>query len=176
VTTIETGALAPHFTLLGLDGSEYSLPGDTQGKPTLLVFFRASCSTCDLAYPYVNRLREAYPGGRNLWSIAQDETPRTREYSERFGLAHPVLIDAPALDVSILYDPPSTPSFFLVDASGRIDFYLEGFDKVDLNEISRRIAVAVGAEPVEIAPEDDGNPPMKPGCMARQQMPIRRPR
>lgn len=175
MTTIEAGALAPHFTLLGLDGREYSLPRDTDGQPALLVFLRVSCNTCDLAFPYVNRLREAYPDCWQLWAVSQDEAPRSRAYAERFGLTYPVLIDAPGLDASILYDPPSTPAFFLVGRNGRVDYTLEGFDKVDLNEISRRIAVELGVEAVEIAPLEDGNPPMKPGCMARQLMPGRRP-
>lgn len=173
---IEAGALAPHFTLLGLDGREYSLPRDSGSTPTLIVFLRVSCNTCDLAFPYVNRLRETYPEGWNLWAISQDETPKTQAYADRFALTYPVLIDAPALDASLLYDPPSTPAFFLIGQAGRVDFTLEGFDKVDLNEISRRIAVMIGDDPVEIASADDGNPPMKPGCMARQLMPVRRPR
>jgi peroxiredoxin len=176
VTTIESGALAPHFTLLGLDGREYSLPGDTQGRPALLVFFRVSCETCDIAFPYVNRLAEAYPDGWDLWAISQDDPDRSAAYRDRFGLTYPVLLDAPALDASLLYDPPSTPGFFLVGPDGRVDFALEGFDKVDLNEISRRIAFMLGAQAVEIAPENDGNPSMRPGCMARQRFPVRRPR
>jgi peroxiredoxin len=170
---IATGALAPHFTLLGLDGRDYSLPGDQAGQPLLLVFFRVSCNTCDVAFPYINRLRREYPDGWQLWAISQDDPQRTAAYRDRFDITAPVLIDAPALVVSLLYDPPSTPSFFLVGPNGRVDFTLEGFDKTDLNEISRRIAAYVGASPVEIAPADDGNPAMKPGCMARHLMPRR---
>ncbi|HVP06091.1 MAG TPA: TlpA disulfide reductase family protein [Dehalococcoidia bacterium] len=173
MTMIAPGALAPHFTLLGLDGREYSLPDGTAGEPLLIVFFRVSCNTCDLAFPYINRLQAAYPGGWRLWTISQDDPERTRTYRDRFGIAAPVLMDAPALTVSLLYDPPSTPALFLVGPDGRVDFVLEGFDKTDLNEISRRIAEYVGAATVEVAPADDGNPAMKPGCMARQLMPRR---
>jgi peroxiredoxin len=178
MTTIRAGALAPHFTLLGLDGREYSLPASSAGQPLLLVFFRVSCNTCDVAFPYINRMRAAYldvPGGHDwhLWTISQDDLKRSDAYSQKFEIAAPVLIDAPALDVSILYDPPSTPSLFLIDPEGRVDFVLEGFDKTDLNEISRRIAAFIGASAVEIAPDSDGNPAMKPGCFARQRMPRR---
>lgn len=173
MTMIKAGALAPHFALLGLDGREYSLPGSAVGQPLLIVFFRVSCNTCDLAFPYINRLRTEYPDGWRLWTISQDDPQRTAAYRDRFDIGAPVLIDAPALVVSLLYDPPSTPALILVGPGGRVDFTLEGFDKADLNEISRRTAAYVGAAPVEIAPENDGNPAMKPGCMARQLMPRR---
>ena len=42
---LKAGALASHFTLLGLDGRDYSLPGDLAGKPALLAFFRVKCDT-----------------------------------------------------------------------------------------------------------------------------------
>lgn len=176
MTVVQAGALAPHFTLLALDGREYSLPGDSTGQPLLLMFFRVACHTCDVEFPYINRLQAAYPDGSGwrLWTVSQDDAERTRAYREKFGISAPVLLDAPALDVSILYDPPSTPCLFLIDPDGRVDFVLEAFDKTDLNEISRRIAAFVGAEPVEIAPPDDGNPPMKAGCLARQLLPRRR--
>ena len=173
MTMIQAGALAPHFTLLGLDGREYSLPGDAAGEPLLLAFFRVSCKTCDVAFPYINRLQAEYPTGWRLWTISQDDVERTKAYRDKFEITAPVLMDAPALHVSLLYDPPSTPTLWLIAPTGRVDFVLEGFDKTDLNEISRRIGVSIGASPVEIAPADDGNPTMKPGCMARQLMPRR---
>ena len=170
---LEPGALAPHFTLLALDGREYSLPGDRGDEPLLLAFFRVRCATCDVAYPYLNRLRDAYPDGWQLWSVCQDSPERAAQYAKRFALAHPVLLDGAELDVSRLYDPPSTPALYLIGGDGRIEFASEGFAKDDVNEIGRRLAAFVGSEVVEIAPADDGNPPLKPGCMARQRMPRR---
>jgi peroxiredoxin len=171
--TLETGVMAPHFDLLGLDGREYALPRDLGDEPLLLAFFRVKCATCDLAYPYINKLRATYPEGWKLWSVCQDEPERAAEYRERFGLEHPVLLDASGLVVSKLYDPPSTPSLYLIAPNGRIDVASEGFAKEDINAIGRRIAEYVGSVVVEIASEVDGNPAMKPGCMARQRFPQR---
>lgn len=173
LSILEPGALASHFTLLGLDGRDYSLPGDLHGEPAVLAFLRVRCATCDLAFPYISRLRAEYLNGWHLWAISQDEPARTAEYRDRFALTYPVLIDTPALNVSTLYDPPSTPTLFLIDASGRIDYTTEGFAKQDMNELASRLAGMLGAKPVEIAPSDDGKPAMKPGCMARQRMPVR---
>jgi peroxiredoxin len=171
---LETGALAPHFTLLGIDGREYTLPRDLEAKPAVLVFFKERCETCDIAFPYINRLREAYPDGEwTLWAIAQEPFDTAKEYANRFGVACPVLIDAPEYDVSATYDPESTPTLFLLDERGRTIFDTYGFVKEDLNELSRRLAEAIGAEPVVIAEDDDGQPAMRPGCMPRHKMPKR---
>jgi peroxiredoxin len=160
---LEAGALASHFTLLGLDGREYSVPRSLDGKPALLVFFKTSCATCDLTFPYLNALRDAYTRGWSLWAISQDAPDRSAEYGRRFGVDYPVLIDAPEYSASRLYDPPATPTLFLVSPDGRVDYTTHGFAKDDLNEISNRIAGRLGVGAVVIAPEKDGNPPFKPG-------------
>ena len=174
MTTTAVGELAPHFALLGLDGREYSLPSSAEGEPVLIVFFRVKCVTCDVAFPYINRLREAYPDGWRLWTVSQDEPDTTAAYRDRFGITAPVLLDAPELGVSRLYDPPSTPSWFLAGPDGRVEFTFDGFDKADINHLSERIAAYTGTARVEIAQDDDGAPAMKPGCMSRHLFPARR--
>ncbi len=171
--TIETGAEAPRFTLPTLDGADLSL-GDARDQPLLLAFLRVSCETCDVAFPYINRLRDTYPDGWRLWTISQDEAGRSAEYRDRFAIRSPVLIDDPELAVSRAYDPPSTPTLVLIGTDGRVEYVSEGFAKDDLNELSARIAKHVGLPAVEIAPADDGNPAMRPGCMARHLFPPRR--
>ena len=160
---LETGALAPHFTLLGTDGQEHRLPSSTEGQPSLLVFFKTTCATCDLAFPYINRLRETYPQVWHLWAIAQDPPAVAAEYATKHGISYTVLIDAPDYDASRLYDPSATPSLFLIDGSGRIIYSTYGFAKDDLNELSRCLAELLDKEPVIIAQADDGKPAFKPG-------------
>lgn len=160
---LETGALASHFTLLGTDGREYNLPASLGGEPVVLVFFKTTCATCDLAFPYLNRLRAAYPDGWRLWAISQDMADRTAPYARQHGIDCPVLLDAPAFAASRLYDPPATPTVFLVGRSGRVEFSTYGFSKDDVNEVARRIAAATGGEPQVIAAAGDGKPDFKPG-------------
>ena len=161
--TIEAGAIAPHFALLGIDGREYLLPRSAEGQPAVLVFFKTTCGTCDLAFPYINRLTEAYPQGWHLWAVSQDPPDTSAEYAGQRGITYPVLLDAPAYAVSRLYDPPATPTLFLVDRRGRVAYTTHGFSKEDLNELSRLLAMEIGAEPAVIAPPGDGRPDFKPG-------------
>jgi len=160
---LDIGALAPHFTLLGIDGREYSVPKDISGKSALFVFFKTTCATCDIAFPYINRLKERYPDGWNIWAIAQDPPDKAREYSRRHRLEYPVLIDAPTYAVSKLYDPAATPTLFLVNETGRAVYSTYGFAKDDLNEVASLVAASIGAEALTIAPADDGQPAFKPG-------------
>lgn len=159
----EAGAPALPFTLPAIDGRAYALPSDLQGRPGVLVFFKSTCGTCDLAFPYINRLQDTYPEGWHLWAIAQDPPETAREYARRHGIGYPVLVDAPAYEVSQAYDPPATPALVLIDAAGAVAYATHGFAKDDLNELSRRIAAYTGAEARIVAPADDGNPSFKPG-------------
>jgi peroxiredoxin len=172
--TIEPGTSAPPFTLPALGGGELSLPVDGGGLPLLITFFRVSCDTCDVAFPYINRLREVYPDGWRLWAVSQDAAERASVYRDRFAITCPVLIDDPALAVSRAYDPPSTPTLVLIGPEGKVEYVSEGFAKDDLNEISTRLSARLGVAAVEVAPADDGNPAIKPGCMARHLFPPRR--
>jgi peroxiredoxin len=160
---LETGLQAPPFVRPGLDGRDYSFPDDVGGQPALLVFFKTTCGTCDLAFPYIQRLPQAYPDGWLLWALSQDAADRTKPYAGRFGFTFPVLIDAPDFAASTLYDPAATPSLFLVDPAGAIEYATYGFAKEDLNEIATRIAAHTGAPPKRVAEPGDGKPDFKPG-------------
>ncbi len=162
--TIEAGATAPDFSLTGLDSETYSLAEGLQRGPVLLVFFKTTCATCDLAFPYLNRLRDTYPGERwSLWTVAQDAPDDAADYASTFDITYPVLPDADGYSVSKAYDPPSTPTFFLIDADSRVVEETHGFAKEDLNRISREVAERLGEQPAVVAPAGDGNPDFKPG-------------
>ncbi len=159
----QTGSRAPAFHLTGIDGNAYSFPGRCAGVPVLVVFGKTGCGACDLAFPYLNRLHDSYPEGWEIWAVLQDGRPQAQDYAEEMRIRYPVLIDETPYEVSRLYDPPATPSLFLVAPDGAIEMATHGFSKADLNEVSRRVAAHLGVPPVEIAPAGDGKPAVKPG-------------
>lgn len=160
---LQIGAPAPELTLRGIDGRTYSLHQPPFSGPTLLVFFKTTCGTCDLAFPYINRLWTSYRDGWRLWAVAQDPPPRAGDYARRHGMEYPVLPDTPDYSVSKPYDPPATPALFLIDADGRLAYTSHGFSKDDLNELSKLIAARLGLEAQVVAPPDDGQPAFRPG-------------
>jgi peroxiredoxin len=155
---------APDFTLPGLDGLDYSLHEALGKGPVLLAFWQTECSACKLAAPYFNRLYDAYENLTwSFWAICQEDAAAATEFVRRYSFRPTVLIDAPSLAVSRAYDPPSTPTLYLIEPDHGVTLESAGFAKDELNAISRRIAEYAGAEYVEVAPADDGNPPFKPG-------------
>ena len=161
---VTTGSEAPDFTLPGLDGRQYSLHEARDAGPVLLVFWQAGCGACKMVAPYLTRLHESYDNvGWTFWTIAQDGSDEARRFVNERGFRPTVLVDGPALEVSDLYDPPATPTFYLIEPGARVTLEADGFDKEALNDISRQVAGYTGLGYVEIAPADDGNPAFKPG-------------
>lgn len=161
---VATGSPAPEFTLSDLEGGSHRLPEALARGPLLLVFWQASCGTCKVAAPYLNRLHASYPeAGWTFWTVAQDTEGPAREFAASFALSPTVLVDGPELAASDAYDPDATPAFYLVEQDGRVSAAFDGFDKEWLNDISRRVAERTGAPYVEVAPPDDGVAPFRPG-------------
>ena len=167
---VEAGETAPGFTLKATNGHTYNSEDALGRGPMLLMFFKTTCATCDLVCPYVNRLVEAYPGGWNVWGISQHPLEESKRYAQAYEIRYPVLLDE-GFAVSKVYDPPSTPTFYLIGMDGEVMERSVGFHKAELNEISRRLAQCLGLAPVEIAPEEDGNPSSRPGCSPRHLRP-----
>jgi peroxiredoxin len=162
--TVEQGDRAPDFSLTGTDGETYRLSEALTRGPALLVFFKTTCGTCDLAFPYINRLAESYAGGGwSLWSIAQDPAEAASAYAGEHGIATAVLPDVDRYAVSKAYDPPATPTLYLIDGEGTVAEKSWGFSKADLNAISSALAGLLGREGTVVAETDDGNPDFKPG-------------
>lgn len=164
---LEPGASAPDFTLPALDGSEISLRELRTKGPVLLIFLKTDCATCDLAWPYYQRLYESYPSdGWSLLAVSQSTPDETRAFVQQHNARFPHVIDAEGYPVSHAYDPLATPTVYVINRDGKIEQVLTGFAKDDLNALSQRAAAWTGQEPIEIAPADDGNPAWRPGCVA----------
>ena len=161
---LDVGERAPAFELPDLEGGRHRLADGLQQGPTLAVFWKSTCATCDLIFPYLQRLTEAYDSGRwQLLAVSQGRADESAEFARRLGLTIPVLVEGEGWPVSRQYDPEATPTLFLIGPDGTIEMTSVGFSKEELNEISRRLAEHLGEAPQVIAQENDGNPPFRPG-------------
>ncbi|MCH7718210.1 MAG: redoxin domain-containing protein [Chloroflexi bacterium] len=164
MTMLDVGERAPAFELPDLEGRRHSLADEPQQGPTLAVFWKPACGTCDLIFPYLQRLTEAYDASRwQLLAVSQDGPDESAEFVRRLGLTIPVLVEGEGWPVSKQYDPEATPTLFLIGPDGTIEMTSVGFSKEELNEISRRLAEHLGETPQVIAQENDGKPPFRPG-------------
>jgi len=152
---LSAGARAPQFVLKDLDGTEHSLDGLREQGPAVLVFFKVSCPTCQLALPFVERIAAKAP---RLIAISQDPAPATRDFRSYFHLSMPMLLD-PAGDgyaVSNAFGITHVPTFFLISADGMVEHSFTGFVKTDLEELGRQYGV-------ETFRPDEKVPFLKPG-------------
>jgi len=151
------GDRAPAFELEDVQGAVRPAARE-RSRPTLLVFFKVSCPTCQYTMPYVERLASsANPDAPEILAISQDDAPNTIQFQQRFGLSMPTLIDpAPRYAASNLYRLTRVPSFFLVEPDGAISLSFDGFEKAPLEQVAARFGVALFRE-------DERVPASRPG-------------
>ena len=130
----------------------------------VLAFLKADCAVCELAFPYLERLRQAYPNPDwQVWGICQHAARAAEAFARRNSITFPILVEGEGLPVSNVYDPPATPTTFLVGKEGQVQSVHAGLSKSELNALAGQLAELIGEAPVVIAPLDDGKPSFRPG-------------
>lgn len=134
------GGKATGFVLASLDGEKHSLREMLQHGPVLLAFFKISCPTCQLTFPYLARIAG---GGIRFAGISQDDAAMSKLFAERFGVNFTVLIDEPGYPVSKAYGLTHVPTMFLVEPDGTISDSWTGFARADMERLAARVKIPV---------------------------------
>src|SRR5207248_639252 len=121
---LAVGQPAPDFSLQTLDGQVLQLQKARATSPVVLAFYKAGCPTCQLTFPFLQRIQNA-----TIWGISQDDAEETRAFIEQFGIGFPVLIDPHPYDVSAAYGLEFVPGIFVVGMDGIIRVSDYGFSK-----------------------------------------------
>ena len=161
---LKVGDIAPGFTLEGIDSQRYTLsPG--AGDATFLAFFKDNCPTCQLTFPFLQRLFERMDGAAlGFWGISQDDVGKTRVFARQWGISFPLLPDEPGYPVSGAFGLTSVPTLYLIEPGGSISWSSMGFVKADLESLAaelRRRFRFPGVTPLFV--ESDAVPQLKPG-------------
>jgi peroxiredoxin len=132
------GSTAPDFQSGG-----WTLSDALRRGPVLLAFFKISCPTCQLTFPFLRRLADqAGPGAPQLIAISQDDVKGTAQFQQRFGPSAPALLDAPpGYAISNAYQLRNVPSLYLIEPGGRISMAVAGFSKAHLEALGKRFGV-----------------------------------
>jgi peroxiredoxin len=112
------GALAPDFTLAGVDGQAHQLDA-LRGKPVLVNFWATWCEPCRLEMPAIQaRYQRFHETGLEVLAVDFDE-PKTDvvSFGDNLGLTFPLLLD-PGGKVQSLYQVRGYPSSFFIDRAG----------------------------------------------------------
>lgn len=133
---IGVGASAPPFRLGSFSLAE-------AGEKVLLAFFKITCPTCQLTFPFLQKLAER--GGPRIVGISQDDAAGTAEFNAAFRVRFQTEID-PAGEgyrVSNAYGLTHVPALVLVDGGGRVEWTSEGFSRPDLEALAARWGVTL---------------------------------
>jgi len=158
MATLTAGTKAPDFSLPRIDGKEFVLHDALQRGAVLAAFFKVSCPVCQYAFPYIERIHNAFPNhGFGIVGISQDNASNTNSFLKEFGITFPVLLDDPnGYAVSNAYGLANVPTLFLINPSGEIEISSVGWVRKDVEAIHRRLSEAqkVPTPPLFQARED----------------------
>jgi peroxiredoxin len=133
----------------------------------VLAFFKTTCPTCQMTFPYLQKLHDAYAaaadGGKvSVWGISQDDGDATTAFAQKYGVTFPLLLDRD-LWHSMSYGIVSVPTVYLADSDGTVLRKVAGWDRAAVNEIGERVAAFLEREPVPIVAADDPVVATRPG-------------
>jgi peroxiredoxin len=117
------GQRAPNFQLKRIDGRRVSL-ADLRGKPAVIVFWSAWCSSCREEAPRINALADEYErkGVRVLGINVKDSAARTESGVREFGIKYAVARD-PDASVAHAYQVAGTPTIIFLDREGIVRYF-----------------------------------------------------
>jgi peroxiredoxin len=154
---------APEFDLPALKGGRQSLRDLLAAGPVLLAFFKTSCPTCQLTFPFLERLHaNSTADAPQVVAISQDDAAATRNFNLRFGISFPMLLDLPEnaasarYPASNLYRITNVPTLFFIEPDGRISLSVSAFEKAVMEKLGVRFGV-------EIFKPTDRVPAFQPG-------------
>jgi peroxiredoxin len=164
LTTINAGIHAPDFSLKSLGGTNYSLKSLLQRGAVVATFFKVSCPTCQLTFPYLQRLYERYRGdGVTFLAISQNDKRDTERFNEQYGITFPALLDGPGYPVSSAYGLTTVPTIFLIAPEGKVKISCMGFSKSDLQQIAKELAERRHVDAAPLFKPEENIPAFKPG-------------
>jgi len=130
----------------------------------LYAFFKTTCPTCALAWPYLDRIRRfGEEGGLSVIGVSQDDPQTTRRFSDSLGVSIPTLYDPEPWSASERLGLTIVPTFLLVGADGIVRDTATGFQRHKMEEFAKAASARTGQPtPALFTPADDA-PALKPG-------------
>ena len=164
MTEINSGNVAPEFSLTGLDGNRYTLSSLREKGPVVAAFFKVSCPVCQFTFPFLERLFKSYGGSDvTFLGISQDDARATKEFAGKFGATFPIALDEKGYPASNAYGLSMVPTIFLIDPDGTVLVSSMGFIKQDLENIAAELATRRKVSPGVLFRPDERVPAQKPG-------------
>ncbi len=141
------GKRAPDFSLPAVDGSTFSLKDALARGPVVLAFFKVSCPVCQYAFPFIERIFQAYGGNSvTVVGVSQNSKKDTELFLREFGVTFPVLLDdTHSYPVSNAYGLTNVPTSFWIAQDGEIEVSSVGWSRKEMDLVNSKAAEALGS-------------------------------
>ena len=159
MAALEPGAVFPQIALETESGARFVPPV----AESLYGFFKTTCPTSELAWPYVERIRRIGGGSLPVFGVSQDARPETADFNERLGVGVETLYDPPPWQGSAALGLTNVPTFFLVGPGGRIRETIVGFQRPKLEALANRAAKLAGRRSARLFRIGENVPLIVPG-------------
>lgn len=162
---LAAGVHAPEINLSFVDGRKFILREALKKGPMVAAFFKVSCPVCQMAFPYIERLFEAYgkSGKLTFVGVSQDDAQDTQDFNEEFGITLPALIDERGYPVSNAYGLTNVPTVFLISPPGEIERSIVSWSKPDMEDLNEKLAEISGVKPAALFHAEESVPEFRPG-------------
>src|SRR5258708_18901162 len=158
--TLDPGMPFPSLALRDEEGRPARVPGGE----TLYAFFKTTCPTSELAWPYLERIRKIGEGGSlTLLAISQDDPEATRRFSDDLGVSLTTLYDAEPWAASEAVGLTTVPAFFLVGSDGYVRDAVIGVQRHKMEEFAALAADRAGGKRTPLYLPGERVPAIKPG-------------
>lgn len=134
MTDFKPGIIAPDFSLPGFKLSEALKKG-----ALLLTFYKKTCPTCQMTYPFFEKLHTHY-SSPNFKMVGIGQDPETQEFSKTYGVTFQMVSDTSSYDISKKYHITIVPTAFFISPVGKIESLLIGFSKKELMGLSKKMS------------------------------------
>ena len=160
MAALDPGTSFPSIALRDENGAPVAAP---RGE-TLYAIFKTTCPTCELTWPYLERIRRIGNGqGLSIVAVAQDDPEKSRAFAERLGTRLDTTYDPNPWPASDALGVTSVPTLFRVGSDGVVAETIVGFDRERLGALARRAADLAGKTPAELFRPEDNAPALRPG-------------
>src|SRR5580765_4362857 len=135
-----------------------------KGEYGVLAFFKATCPTCMLGLPFIDKLFLHHRNDSNIkmFGIAQEPESEAEKFAQQFAPALPMELDSSPFKLSQAYQLTNVPAVFLVNSEGKIEQTIVGFIKKEYEALAQRLAFLTQKTVVDIFGGIQV-PEMKPG-------------
>lgn len=165
MAALTAGTFAPDFTLQTTDGKQFSLRDARARGPVVAAFFKISCPVCQYTFPFLERIYKAH-GGKcvTIVGVSQNGKEDTAAFMKEYGVTFPVLLDdTDTYPVSNAYGLTNVPTVFWIEPDGEIDISSVGWERKEIEEISRKAAKINGEGPKPVFRADEKIPDFRAG-------------